>query len=204
MKPLAHFYEIIGERGAQEMDDRAIVELYWERDEQALAQTQKKYHKYLYKIAAGFLADPLDREESVNDTYMAAWDTIPPQRPQSLAGYLSKLIRRISIDRLRRITAQKRGGTEYALSLSELAGCVAGGPEPEDSLETKRLAACLNSFLRELSREERALFVGRYYFMDSLKETARYCGMTESKAKSMLFRIRCHLREYLVEEGFVV
>lgn len=186
------------------MQDQAIVELYWQRDEAAIQATEEKYGRYLTKIAGGFLTDPLDREESVSDTYMAAWDSIPPQRPDSLSAYLSKLVRRISIDRLRRSTAQKRGGTEYALSLSELAGCVSGGVEPEASLETKRLAHTLNSFLRNLPEQERSLFIGRYYFMDSLKEAARYCGMSESKAKSMLFRIRCRLREYLTEEGFVV
>lgn len=186
------------------MQDGAIVDLYWARDEQAIAETERKYGKYLLKIASGFLADPLDREESVSDTYLAAWDSIPPQRPTVLSAYLSKLLRRISIDRLRRSTAQKRGGTEYDLSLSELSGCVAGGTAPEASLEAKQLAQALNAFLRQLPEQERNLFVGRYYFMDSLKETARYCGMSESKAKSMLFRIRCRLREYLMKEGFVV
>lgn len=186
------------------MRDEAIVELYWQRDEAAIQATEEKYGRYLLKIAANILSDPLDREESVSDTYMAAWDSIPPQRPAALSTYLGKLVRRISIDRLRRNTRQKRGGTEYVLSLSELAGCVAGGTTPEDALETKRLAQCLNGFLRELPQQERDLFVGRYYFLDPLKEVARYCGMTESKAKSMLFRIRCRLRERLVEEGFVL
>ena len=186
------------------MQDQAIVELYWQRDEAAIQATEEKYGRYLTKIAAGFLTDPLDREESVSDTYLAAWDSIPPQRPDSLSAYLSKLVRRISIDRLRRSTAQKRGGTEYALSLSELAGCVSGGVDPEASMETKRLAKTLSGFLRSLPEQERHLFISRYYFMDSLKEAARYCGMSESKAKSMLFRIRCRLRECLTEEGFVV
>ena len=186
------------------MEDQAIVELFWRREEQAIAETQHKYGNYLLKIASGFLADPMDREESVSDTYMAAWNSIPPQRPTALSAYLSKLLRRISIDRLRRLTAQKRGGTEYDLSLSELAGCVAGGPGPEDSLEKKRLAQALNAFVRDLSPQERALFVGRYFFMDRLKDVASYCGMRESKAKSMLFRIRCRLREYLEKEGFAL
>lgn len=186
------------------MQDDAIVALYWQRDEAAIQATEEKYGRYLLKIAGGFLADPPDREESVSDTYLAAWNSIPPQRPLSLSTYLGKLVRRISIDRLRRNTRQKRGGTEYELSLSELAGCVAGGTTPEDAMEMKLLAQCLNRFLRELPQQERDLFVGRYYFLDPLKEVARYCGMTESKAKSMLFRVRCRLRERLGEEGFVV
>lgn len=186
------------------MQDDAIVALYWQRDESAIQATEEKYGRYLLKIAAGVLADPLDREESVSDTYLAAWNSIPPQRPTVLSAYLSKLVRRISIDRLRRATAQKRGGTQYELSLSELSGCVAGGTTPEDTVETKRLAEVLNRFLRELPEQQRHLFIGRYYFMDSLKEAARYCGMSEGKAKSLLFRIRCRLRERLTEEGFVV
>jgi len=186
------------------MQDEAIVELYWQRDESAIQATEEKYGHYLLKIAGGFLADPLDREESVSDTYLAAWDSIPPQRPAVLSTYLGKLARRISIDRLRRNTRQKRGGTQYELSLSELAGCMAGGTSPEDAVETKRLAEALNRFLRQLPEQQRHLFIGRYYFMDSLKEAARYCGMSESKAKSLLFRIRCRLRERLMEEGFVI
>lgn len=186
------------------MQDEAIVALFWQRDEAAIHATEEKYGRYLMKIAANILADPMDWEESVSDTYLAAWNSIPPQRPAELSTYLGKLVRRISIDRLRRNTRLKRGGTQYEMSLTELAGCVAGGADPEDTVETKRLAQCLNAFLRQLPLQERNLFVGRYFFMDSLKETARYCGMTESKAKSMLFRIRCRLRQKLIEEGFVV
>ena len=186
------------------MEDLAIIELFWARDEQAILETERKYGKYLLKLSGNVLQDAQDREECLSDTYMAAWDTIPPQRPQSLCAYLTSLLRRISIDRLRRNTAQKRGGTEYNISLSELAGCVAGGPGPEDSLEKKRLAQAINAFVRELSQQERSLFVGRYFFMDRLKDVASYCGMRESKAKSMLFRIRCRLREYLEKEGFAL
>lgn len=185
------------------MEDQAIVELYWARNEQAVSETDRKYGKYLMKLAGNVLSGLQDCEECVSDTYMAAWNSIPPHRPQALGAYLSKLTRRISIDRLRRMTAQKRGGSEYALSLSELAGCVAGGTEPEDFLETKQLAAALNAFVRSLPRQERELFVGRYFFMDRLKDVAHYCGMTEGKAKSMLFRIRCRLREYLEKEGLL-
>ena len=186
------------------MDDEKIIELYWQRDEGAISQSESKYGGLCRRVAANILASRQDCEESVSDTYLAAWDSIPPQRPDSLSAYLSKLVRRISIDHLRRSTAQKRGGTEYALSLSELAGCVSGGVDPEASMEAKRLAKTLSGFLRSLPEQERHLFIGRYYFMDSLKEAARYCGMSESKAKSMLFRIRCRLRECLTEEGSVV
>ena len=186
------------------MEDLAIIDLFWARDEQAVSETDRKYGKYLLKLSANILEDIQDREECLSDTYMAAWDTIPPQRPNSLCAYLTSLLRRISIDRLRRNTAQKRGGTEYALSLSELADCVAGGIEPEPALETRQLAESLNAFVRSLSQQERTLFVGRYFFMDPLRNVAGYCGMTESKAKSMLFRIRCRLREYLAKEGFTL
>ena len=186
------------------MEDQVIVELYWARDELAVSETDRKYGRYLLKLASNILQDAQDREECLSDTYMAAWDSIPPQRPHSLCAYLTSLLRRISIDRLRRNTAQKRGGTEYALSLSELADCVPGSAAPEDTLETKRLAEILNDFVRSLPKNERTLFVGRYFFMDKLKDVASYCGMRESKAKSMLFRIRCRLREHLEKEGFAL
>ena len=186
------------------MEDLQILEALFARSEKALAALAEKYGKGLFSLAMNILGSRADAEETVNDTYLALWNAIPPQRPDSLSAYLSKLVRRISIDRLRRSTAHQRGGTEYALSLSELAGCVSGGVDPEASMETKRLAKTLSGFLRSLPEQERHLFIGRYYFMDSLKEAARYCGMSESKAKSMLFRIRCRLRECLTEEGFVV
>lgn len=184
------------------MEDEKIIELYWQRQEQALTETEKKYAPYLTKIAWNILADRGDCEESVNDTYLAAWNSMPPHRPAVLSTFLGKLTRRISIDRWRQHRAEKRKPSEYALSLTELEDCIPCESTPEAELDMKLLGDAISRFLLAQPREARTLFVARYYFLDSLKEAARYCGMTESKAKSMLFRTRRGLREQLRKEGF--
>ena len=184
------------------MEDHEIVALYFQRDETAIDHTQKKYDHYLMKIAYNILADMEDSKESVNDTYLAAWNSIPPHRPTVLATYLGKLTRRISIDIFRRHNRQKRRGTEYAISLSELEDCVSGGTTPEESMEIQLLADAINAFIRMLPEQARHAFIGRYYFLDSLRDVARYCGMSEAKAKSLLYRTRCSLKVYLEKEGF--
>ncbi len=184
------------------MQDEEIVELYWQRDESAIKATQDKYSRYLTKIAYNILANLEDCKESVNDTYLAAWNSMPPHRPSILSTYLGKLTRRASIDIFRKKNRHKRRESEYALSLSELEDCITDGGTPQETLETKLLAGAINDFLRTLSKDARNLFIGRYYFLDSLRDAARYCGMNESKAKSMLFRTRCGLKAYLEKEGF--
>lgn len=186
------------------MEDEKIVSLYWERDEAAIYETDCKYGRYLTKIAYNVLCDLEDSRESVNDTYYAAWNSIPPQRPNILTTYLGKLTRRISIDMLRKRTRDKRGGSEYALSLTELEGTLSAGNTTEEAMDEKLLGEAISAFLRTLSPEARNTFIGRYYFMDPLAEVARYCGMSESKAKSMLFRTRQRLKDYLVREGFAL
>ena len=192
------------------MQDLDIVKLYWERSELAIAETQNKYEKYLTKIAYNILSDKEDSKESVNDTYLAAWNSMPPHRPEVLSTYLGKLTRRISIDIFRKRTRSKRKASEYELSLAELGEDAAIADiadnrfEPEELLDVKLLSGVINAFLRELPEDARNLFIGRYYFLDSLKDVARYCGMTESKAKSMLFRTRNRLRDYLREEGYYI
>lgn len=186
------------------MTDAQIVELYHARDEKAIRETQTKYQKYLMKIAFNVLQDPADSEESVNDTYLAAWNSMPPHKPAVLSAYLGKLTRRISIDLFRKKNRQKRKGSEYAVSLTELEECVSGGETPEEGLELKELADAIGRYLQTVSKDARNLFIGRYYYMDPLKEVASYCGMTEAGAKSLLFRTREGLRAYLVKEGFEV
>ncbi len=183
------------------MEDETIVALYWQRDERAIQATQDKYEGYLTRIAQNILTDPEDSRESVNDTYLAAWDSMPPNRPQVLRTYLGKITRRISIDIFRKRNRIKRQSSEYALSLEELGEQAAAGG-PEETVEVKRLAKAINDYLRTLPSDARNLFVGRYYFLDPLKEAARYCGMSESKAKSLLFRTRNGLRDHLRKEGF--
>lgn len=186
------------------MEDSKIVALYFDRDEAAIDHTQKKYGSYLLKIAYNILENLQDSQESVNDTYLAAWNSIPPHKPDILSTYLGKLTRRISIDIFRKRNRLKRRDSEYTLSLSEMEDTVAGGEEPEETVQAQLLAERISCFLRQLPEQSRHAFVGRYYYMDPLKEVARYCGMSEAKAKTLLYRIRCSLKEYLREEGFSV
>ena len=184
------------------MEDEAIVSLYWDRDERAIRETEEKYDRYLTKIAYNILNDREDSRESVNDTYLAAWDSMPPHRPGVLSAYLAKLTRRISIDRFRYRTRDKRAGSEYAISLSELGDCVSGGNTTEEIVNVKLLADSIGIFLRLQSKDARTAFIARYYFLDSIRDISRSTGMSESKAKSLLHRTRIALKQYLEEEGF--
>ena len=186
------------------MEDEAIVSLYWQRNESAIRETERKYDRYLTKIAMNILADREDSRESVNDTYLAAWNSMPPHRPGVLSTYLGKITRRISIDRFRYRNREKRRQSEYEISLSELGDCVSGGNTTEEAVNVKLLADAIGIWLRLQPEENRNLFLCRYYFLDSLQEVAKNCGITESKCKTVLHRMRKSLKEYLEKEGFVV
>lgn len=186
------------------MEDEKIVSLYWDRDERAIQETEDKYDRYLTKIAYNILNNMDDSRESVNDTYLAAWDSMPPHRPSVLSAYLAKLTRRISIDCFRYRTRDKRMASEYAISLSELGDSVSGGNTTEEIVNVKLLADSIGIYLRLQSEEARTAFIGRYYFLDPIKEVAAYCGMSESKVKSLLHRTRVGLKKYLEQEGFCV
>ena len=185
------------------MQDSQIVALYWDRDEAAIDQTDKKYGRYLAKIAYNILSDQEDSKESVNDTYLAAWDSMPPHKPQVLSTYLGKLTRRISIDLFRKKNSQKRSGGEYALSLQELEDCISGGNTTEQALDMQLLSEAIAQYLRTVTKEARNVFIGRYYYLDSVKEISAYCHISESKAKILLYRTRQGLWEFLQKEGFV-
>ena len=184
------------------MEDEKIVSLYWQRSESAIRETEEKYDRYLTKIAYNILNNVEDSRESVNDTYLAAWNSMPPHRPSVLSAYLAKLTRRISIDLFRYRTRDKRLGSEYAISLSELGDCVSGGNTTEELVNVKLLADAIGIYLRTQSPEARTAFLGRYYFLDSVREVAAYLGISESKCKTLLYRTRIGLKAYLEKEGF--
>ena len=186
------------------MTDEKIIELYWNREEAAVAETQSKYGRYLTKIAYNILSDIEDSLESVNDTYMHAWKSIPPHRPNQLSSYLAKITRRGSIDILRKKSRGKRIPSEYICSLSELDELLSDRKSVEAKLEAEELGKTINAYLKTISPEARRLFIGRYFFLDSLKDVAKYCNMSESKAKSMLYRTRCGLKTYLEKEGYSI
>lgn len=191
-------------KGGERMRDEKIVSLYFQRDEQAIRETQKKYEKYLYKVAFNILSNAEDSKESVNDTYLAAWNSIPPNKPLFLITYLAKITRRISIDRFRKSTRNKRIPSEYIMSLDELQECIADNNTPEKEFELEILISAINEFLASLPETSRNLFICRYFFCDSLEDTAKYCGISTSAAKSRLFRIREQLKEHLIKEGFII
>ena len=184
------------------MLDEQIVALYWSRSEQAIAETGEKYGGYLNRIAYGVLRDTLDAQECVNDTYHSAWNAMPPNKPNRLSAFLGKITRRLSIDRLRSQTAEKRGGGELPLVLDELSGCVSGADTAEDAVLRQELYALLDAFLSSLSDTERRVFLRRYWYLDSIAEIAERFGFTQSKTASMLHRTRGKLREALRKEGY--
>lgn len=186
------------------MKDSEIVNLYWDRNENAIQQTQNKYGAYLSKVAYNILAEYEDSKECVNDTYMAAWNSMPTNRPNNLGTYLGKIVRQISIDVFRRKHRDKRFASEYAISLDELDDTFSDGATPEQELDAKLLDAAINRFVCALPKQTQRAFVGLYYFFDSLKDIASYCGMTEGKVKMLLFRTRQKLKDNLKKEGFDV
>lgn len=177
----------------------AIVGLYWDRNEEAIRITQEKYEKYLMKIAYSVLNDMQDSEESVNETYLKAWNSMPEQRPSILSTYLGKITRQYSIDIYRKRNREKRKGSEYAVSLSELEECVQGGSTPEEELDVKLLAEAIETYLYTLKKDARVAFVMRYFYSDTLAEIAKSLGMTEAGVKSMLHRVRKGLGERLAQ-----
>ena len=186
------------------MEDERIVALYWQREESAIHETRKKYGRYLLRIARGVLADERDGEESVNDTYLKAWTSMPPQRPDALAPYLGRITRRRAIDLLRAGGREKRRGARYAQSLDELGDCVSGGETAEDALDAKLWAAAVGDYLRALNARDRTLFIGRYFYMEPVRALAACHGVSESAVKSSLYRARLGLRAHLEKEGFPV
>lgn len=183
------------------MDDNSIIALYWNRSESAIAETSKKYKGYCYSIAHNILSNREDAEETVSDTWLMAWNAIPPQRPTYLSAFLGKITRHLSIDRWRKRTAQKRGGGEVAVALEELGDCVSGGMNPEENLQRKELVQSLNRFLDTLPETERSVFLCRYWYLDTVPTIALQFGFTRAKVTSMLHRTRQKLRIHLEQEG---
>ena len=184
------------------MEDREIVALYWERDERAIGETQKKYGALCHRIAYNILQNRQDAEECENDTYLEAWNSIPPQRPRVLSSFLAVIARRRSLDLWRRNHAQKRGGFSRNLSFDELEGCIPSGRSIAEEASSEALAHALSDFLRTLGEEERGVFMRRYWYCDSVKEIARRMDCGQSKIKMMLKRMRERLSAYLEQEGY--
>lgn len=184
------------------MDDERIVDLYWQRSEEAIRETDAKYRNYLNSIAYNILADREDSMECVNDTYHNAWNAMPPHRPSLLAAFLGKITRGLSIDRWRKNNADKRGSGETSLALEELAECVSGESSVQDQVQRRELVQLINDFIGILPVDERRVFLLRYWYMESVKEIAHRTGFSHSKVTSMLHRTRKKLRTQLEKEGY--
>ena len=183
------------------MEDSAIVDLYWQRSEQAIPESEHKYGGYCHAVAMRIVNNPEDAEECVNDTWLGAWNSMPENRPSFLAPYLAKLTRWLSLSKLRTQNRLKRGGGEVTLALEELDRELGEGTDLAQKMEMQELAAYLNSFLSALPVQERRVFLGRYWYAASIREIAEKSGCSESKVKSMLLRIRRRLKKALEEEG---
>ncbi|MDY4488192.1 MAG: RNA polymerase sigma factor [Candidatus Limivicinus sp.] len=183
------------------MTDASIIALYLKRSEQAIAESQNAYGRYCYRVAEGILNDVSDSEESVNDTWLAAWDSIPPTLPQSLRAYLGTLTRRISIDRLRKRRAEKRGGDGALLAIDELAECIPSSWSVEKTVEDRELIRAFNRFLAGLPEADRNLFVARYWYGLPVAEIARKFGCRQNTVLTKLRRTRLRLSAYLEQEG---
>ena len=184
------------------MQDEEIIALYWARDQRAIPETSERYGNYCAAIARNILASREDAEECVNDTWLSAWNAMPPHRPSALSAFLGKLTRNLAINRWTLRNAEKRGGGETALVLDELAECVSGSDDVEGVIEQRELIAAVNAFLRQLPDKKRNIFLCRYWYSDRVADISARFGMKENAVSKMLGRTRAALRAYLSERGF--
>ena len=183
------------------MEDTRIVNLYWARSENAIAETSAKYGSYCYSIAYNILANAEDADESVNDTYLDAWNSMPPHRPSVLKTFLGKLTRNISLNKYKQLTAEKRSNGQMPLIIDELHECIPATESPESIIDDMVLVDVFNRFLASLTVEQRKIFMRRYWYLSPVKEIATDYGMGESKVKMSLLRSRNELKCLLEKEG---
>ena len=186
------------------MEDKKIVELYWQRNEAAITETSAKYGNYCTAIAMNILGSAQDAEECVNDTYINVWNTVPPERPNALKTFLGRITRNISFNRYKHSRAEKRGGGETAAVLHELEECVSDNASVEAELDRRETAKVIDGFLDTLPEKKRDIFVLRYWYGESVMKIARRFGMKESAVSMVLSRLRMKLREHLLERGIEI
>lgn len=184
------------------MDDGQIIQLYWDRDEQAIHATSDKYGTYCTSIAMNILGNREDAEECVNDTYLNAWNSMPPHRPNVLPAFLGKITRNLSFNRYKHNTAHKRGGGALPVVLEELSDLVSGRDDVEQAFDQKELTKAIDTFLEGLSPAKRSIFIRRYWYTDRISEIAARHHMSQGAVSTALNRLRLQLRNYLLERGF--
>ena len=183
------------------MDDEKIVQLYWNRDEQAIPATSEKYGAYCASIARNILGNPEDAEECVNDTWLGAWKSMPPHRPERLSAFFGKITRNLSLNRFKKYSAEKRGYGQTELVLSELEDCISDNTSVEQIIDEQILVQSLNEFLYAQPEQKRNIFIRRYWYLYPVRDIATAYGISESKVASLLFRMRNDLKTHLEKEG---
>jgi len=186
------------------VEDDRIVQLYWDRNDSAISESVIKYGAYCTSIAQNILFNKADAEECVNDTWLRAWNAMPPHRPSVLSVFLGKITRNLSFDLYKRLHREKRGGNSIDEVLEELEECVSGNDDTESQWEMKELKAEINRFLLNLPEDRRYMFILRYWYADSIAQIAERMNMSENNVSVSLNRIRGRLRTYLTERGFDV
>ena len=182
------------------MDDSRIVDLYWERNERAISETDAKYGRMLNSLSYSLLSSFEDAEECVNDTYFSVWNAIPTQRPARFSAFIGRITRNLALKRWEYLSAAKRNAAAV-MSLDELGDCVSGVPGVESELENRRIEYAIEAFLWAQDAEKRNIFIRRYWYFDSIQTICNQTGFGESRVKSILSRMRQRLREYLESEG---
>ncbi|MDO5149109.1 MAG: sigma-70 family RNA polymerase sigma factor [Oscillospiraceae bacterium] len=183
------------------MDDKEIIDLYWERSENAINETDKKYRNRCLNIAKNILNDIYDAEECLNDTYLTAWNLMPTERPEFLNAFLFRIIKNHSLNRLRHITSDKRR-PDVNFSFDELAECIGSKSDTESEFDESELVDAINEFVESLDNGKRYIFIRRYWYLDSQAQIARQCSVKEENIKTILARIRKKLKDFLNERGF--
>ena len=188
------------------MEDTEIIDMFFERNEEALNQTRQKFGRRLFRSANNVLNNGMDAEECVNDTLLKAWHSIPPTRPNVLGAFLAKIARNLSLNKWKAKTTARRGGGEVELMLSELEGCIPSTKisAPEDAYESKLVTQAINDYLNSVDQSTRVAFVLRYFHGESILDICERFNMSESKVKSLLFRTRKKLKEHLEKEGVAI
>lgn len=184
------------------MEDSQIIELYWQKNSEAISETNRKYGSYCFTIANRILHNHEDSEECVNDTWLHAWNTIPPQKPEKLRIFLAKITRNLSFNRFNAKVAKKRGGGETALVLDELSECLVSETDVENAYAAKELGQCIRRFVKNLPEREGNIFVRRYFFTEPIAIIAKQYGLSRNNVMVILSRTRKKLKAELIKEGF--
>lgn len=185
------------------MEDNLIIELFFEKNAEAIKETDLKYGEYCFSVTNNILHNKEDAEECVNDTWLKAWNAIPPQNPGNLRMYLARITRNLAFNRFNAYSAQKRGSGEFVLVLDELSECLAGESDIENEYDAKDIGQCINAFVRTLSERDGNVFIRRYFFSEPIDVIAKKYGITGNHTAVILNRTRKKLKKHLITEGFI-